>query len=41
MVQISPGESISEQRRKWEKLWTAPGSRDRWIEHLRIAGLPE
>ncbi|MDX8517516.1 winged helix-turn-helix domain-containing tetratricopeptide repeat protein [Mesorhizobium dulcispinae] len=37
----SPGQSISKERREWEKLWTAPGSLDRWIEHMRIAGLPE
>jgi tetratricopeptide (TPR) repeat protein len=37
----SPGESISKERREWEKIWTAPGSLDRWIEHMRIAGLPE
>jgi TolB-like protein/DNA-binding winged helix-turn-helix (wHTH) protein len=37
----SPGETISEERRKWAKKWTAPGSLDRWIEHMRIAGLPE
>ena len=40
-LQDTPGESISKERRKWEKLWTAPGSLDRWIEHMRIAGLPE
>lgn len=37
----SPGDSIREQRRKWEKNWIAPGSLDRWIGHMRIAGLPE
>jgi TolB-like protein/DNA-binding winged helix-turn-helix (wHTH) protein/predicted Zn-dependent protease len=37
----SPGESISKERREWEKVWTAPGSLDRWIEYMRIAGLPE
>lgn len=40
-LQNSPGESISKQRREWEKIWTAPGSLDRWIEHMRFAGLPE
>ena len=40
-LQNSPGDSISKQRRKWEKIWIAPGSLDRWIEHMRIAGLPE
>ncbi|MER8836224.1 winged helix-turn-helix domain-containing protein [Mesorhizobium sp. M0909] len=40
-LQNSPGESISKQRREWEKIWTAPGSLDRWLEHMRFAGLPE
>ncbi len=37
----SPGDSIGKQRKQWEKVWTAPGSLERWIEHMRIAGLPE
>ncbi|WP_136622576.1 MULTISPECIES: winged helix-turn-helix domain-containing tetratricopeptide repeat protein [Mesorhizobium] len=37
----SPGDSISKQRKQWEKNWTAPGSLDRWIKDMRIAGLPE
>ncbi|UVK37859.1 winged helix-turn-helix domain-containing protein [Mesorhizobium sp. AR10] len=37
----SPGDSISKQRKQWEKFWTASGSLDRWIDHMRIAGLPE
>jgi TolB-like protein/DNA-binding winged helix-turn-helix (wHTH) protein len=40
-LKSSPGESISQERRDWTKVWTAPGSLDRWIEHMRIAGLPE
>jgi hypothetical protein len=40
-LQNSPGESITKERRRWEKVWTAPGSLDRWIEQMRIAGLPE
>jgi TolB-like protein/DNA-binding winged helix-turn-helix (wHTH) protein len=40
-LQNSPGESISQERREWEKLWTAPESLERWIEHMRFAGLPE
>jgi tetratricopeptide (TPR) repeat protein len=40
-LQNSPGETISKQRRKLGKIWTAPGSLDRWSEHMRIAGLPE
>ncbi|MER8640141.1 winged helix-turn-helix domain-containing protein [Mesorhizobium sp. M1365] len=41
VLKDSPGESIRKERREWEKLWTAPGSLDRWIEHMRFAGLPE
>ena len=37
----SPGQSISQERREWQKIWTAPGSLDRWIEDMRFAGLPE
>lgn len=37
----SPGQSISKERRKWEKIWTAPGSLERWIKDMRFAGLPE
>lgn len=37
----SPGDSISKQRKQWEKNWTAPGPLERWIGHMRIAGLPE
>ncbi|RWM87444.1 MAG: hypothetical protein EOR84_29590 [Mesorhizobium sp.] len=40
-LEDSPGESISKERIEWEKIWTAPGSLDRWIEHMRFAGLPE
>jgi TolB-like protein len=40
-IKDSEGESISKERRQWEKIWTAPGSLDRWIKHMRIAGLPE
>jgi TolB-like protein/DNA-binding winged helix-turn-helix (wHTH) protein len=40
-LQDSPGQSISQERSKWETIWTAPGSLDRWIEHMRFAGLPE
>ncbi|RWP38353.1 winged helix-turn-helix domain-containing protein [Mesorhizobium sp.] len=36
----SPGDSISKQRKQWEKMWTAP-SLERWIGHMRFAGLPE
>jgi tetratricopeptide (TPR) repeat protein len=41
VLQDTPGESISKERRKFAKIWTAPRSLDRWIEHMRIAGLPE
>jgi len=37
----SPDHTISKEREEWGNLWTAPGSLDRWIEHMRIAGLPE
>ena len=37
----SPGNSISKQRKQWEKNYTAPGALERWIEHMRFAGLPE
>ncbi|MGX9116016.1 hypothetical protein [Mesorhizobium sp. AA22] len=37
----SPGDSISQQRKQWEKNYTAPGSLERWIGHMRFAGLPE
>ncbi|KUM24233.1 hypothetical protein AU467_07440 [Mesorhizobium loti] len=37
----SPDESISKERKHWEKIWTAPGSLDRWIKDMRFAGLPE
>ncbi|TPJ36053.1 winged helix-turn-helix domain-containing protein [Mesorhizobium sp. B2-6-5] len=40
-LQNTPSESISKERREWDKIWTAPGSLDRWIEHMRFAGLPE
>jgi adenylate cyclase len=36
----SPGDSISKQRKQWGKMWAAPILK-RWIEHMRIAGLPE
>jgi TolB-like protein/DNA-binding winged helix-turn-helix (wHTH) protein len=36
----SPGDSISKQRKQWEKMWAAP-TLERWIEHMRFAGLPE
>ncbi len=35
-----PGDSISKQRKQWEKN-TAPRSLERWIGHMRFAGLPE
>ena len=37
----SPGDSIRKLRKQWEKVYTAPGALERWINHLRIAGLPE
>ena len=40
-LQNTPSESISKERREWGKIWTAPGSLDRWITQMRFAGLPE
>lgn len=37
----SPGDSISRQRKQWEKNYTVPGALERWIGHMRLAGLPE
>lgn len=33
--------TISEQREEWEDLWTAPGSLERWLDHMRIAGMQD
>ncbi len=33
--------TIAEERSLWEKVWTAEGSLDRWLEHLRIAGMKD
>jgi TolB-like protein/DNA-binding winged helix-turn-helix (wHTH) protein len=33
--------TIAEQREEWKDIWTAPGSLDRWLEHMRIAGMDE
>ena len=37
----SPGDSIREQRRKWEKSYNNPARLERWLNDMRIAGLPE
>ncbi|RUW82286.1 winged helix-turn-helix domain-containing protein [Mesorhizobium sp. M1E.F.Ca.ET.063.01.1.1] len=37
----SPGDTIREQRKKWENLYTDPVRFERWAAHMRIAGLPE
>jgi len=37
-LQNTPSESISKERREWDKIWTAPGSLDRWIKQMRFAG---
>ncbi|TIS60768.1 MAG: tetratricopeptide repeat protein [Mesorhizobium sp.] len=37
----SPGESIHKLRKQWEKVYTAPGGLERWLKHMRIAGMPE
>jgi hypothetical protein len=36
----SPGESIRKERREWEKVYN-PRGLERWLKHMRIAGLPE
>ncbi len=33
--------TISEQRIEWQDIWTAPGSLDRWLKHMQIAGMKE
>lgn len=33
--------TISEQRAEWEGVWTAPGSLDRWLDHMRLAGMKD
>lgn len=33
--------TISEQREAWKDLWTAPGSLERWLDHMRIAGMKD
>ncbi|RWA59748.1 MAG: hypothetical protein EOQ28_32825 [Mesorhizobium sp.] len=37
----SPGDTIREQRKKWENSYTDPVRFERWAAHMRIAGLPE
>ncbi len=33
--------TIAEQRAEWEDIWTAPGSLERWLDHMRIAGMKD
>ncbi len=33
--------TISEQREQWEEIWTAEGSLERWLVHMKIAGMKE
>ncbi|WP_109314049.1 tetratricopeptide repeat protein [Ruegeria sp. AU67] len=33
--------TISEERERWIDVWTSPGSLERWLDHLRIAGMKE
>lgn len=33
--------TISEQREQWEEIWTAEGSLERWLAHMKIAGMKE
>lgn len=37
----SPDETIRKDRKQLEKMYTAPGALDRWLAHMRVAGLPE
>ncbi|MCV2866395.1 winged helix-turn-helix domain-containing protein [Albidovulum sediminicola] len=33
--------TISEQRAEWQDIWTAPGSLDRWLDDMRVAGMKD
>lgn len=33
--------TISEQREMWKDFWTAPDSLERWLDHMRIAGMKD
>ena len=33
--------TVSEQRAEWIDLWTAPGSLERFLDHMRIAGMKD
>lgn len=33
--------TIAEQRAEWQGIWTAPGSLDRWLEDMRVAGMKD
>ena len=33
--------TISEQRAEWIDIWTAPGSLERFLDHMRIAGMKD
>ena len=37
----SPELTISEQREQWQDVWTAEGSLERWLVHMKIAGMKE
>ncbi|RWE57328.1 adenylate/guanylate cyclase domain-containing protein [Mesorhizobium sp.] len=37
----SPDETIRKDRKQLEKMYTAPGALDRWLAHMRVAGLPK
>lgn len=32
--------TLAEHRKEWER-WTAPGALDRWLDHMRIAGMKD
>ena len=35
-----PGQTLEVERDNYLELWTAPGQLDRWLEAMRIAGMP-
>ena len=40
-MQHRPGATLAKEYAQSKDIWTAPGSLDRWISDLRIAGMPE
>lgn len=33
--------TVSEQREEWKDIWTGQGSLERWLDHMRIAGMQD